>query len=392
MITIEIFKAGRHVALDGSTVVFGERELAEVVRGYDPKIHEAPLVIGHPATNGPAHGWVKSLRASGGSLEANPDQIDPAFAESVRKGHYKKISCSFYRPDSPQNPTPGRWYLRHVGFLGAAPPAVKGLRPVELAGDASGYVEFAQLDAGAFLTALRTLIVEQLGAEVVDAALGPAPSAEAEAAPMEAAEIDEVAFATALRELVVEQLGDAAGNALAGSSEEPEEEPAPEPAPAPATPPAPAELSEPERRRRAELERRERELDARERATARRDHVQFLDALVQRGKPLPCKRDLIVSFMEGLEQVDQKTARELVAANFGESEKRSLVELFKGELLARLPKQVELAEVGAPGAAIDSSDAAAIAARASAYRDAERAKGHIVSTSEAVRHVRGQRA
>jgi len=45
----------------------------------------------------------------------------------VNKGRYKKISASFYSPNYPFNPAPGSYYLKHVGFLGAVPPAVKGL-------------------------------------------------------------------------------------------------------------------------------------------------------------------------------------------------------------------------------------------------------------------------
>ena len=34
---------------------------------------------------------------------------------------------AFTPPDHPSNPVPNAYYLRHVGFLGAQPPAVKGL-------------------------------------------------------------------------------------------------------------------------------------------------------------------------------------------------------------------------------------------------------------------------
>ncbi|MFS2072756.1 hypothetical protein ACEN9D_28795 [Pseudomonas sp. CT11-2] len=39
---------------------------------------------------------------------------------------------------------PGVYYLRHVGFLGAQPPAVKGLRPIELAEGEPGVIEFSE--------------------------------------------------------------------------------------------------------------------------------------------------------------------------------------------------------------------------------------------------------
>ena len=43
-----------------------------------------------------------------------PRQVDPAFAEAVAAGRYKKVSASFYQPNSPHNPVPGVYYLRHV--------------------------------------------------------------------------------------------------------------------------------------------------------------------------------------------------------------------------------------------------------------------------------------
>ena len=49
--------------------------------------------------------------------------------------HFKKRSASFYPPGHPANPTPDRPYLRHVGFLGAQPPAVKGLADFADAGE-----------------------------------------------------------------------------------------------------------------------------------------------------------------------------------------------------------------------------------------------------------------
>lgn len=107
--------------------------LAATAAAYDPQKHEAPIVVGHPKTDAPAHGWVSALSfdETSQSLNAEPTQIDPAFAEAVNAGRYKKISASFYLPNSHANPVPGEYYLRHVGFLGAEVPAVKGMRPVQ---------------------------------------------------------------------------------------------------------------------------------------------------------------------------------------------------------------------------------------------------------------------
>lgn len=145
---IEIFRAGSHTDIHGNTHTLTEADLSASARAYDPARHEAPLVIGHPKLDAPAWGWVKSLQAAGASLAALPEQVQPAFAEQVAAGSYKKVSASFYPPDAARNPVPGVWYLRHVGFLGAMPPAVKGLRPVEFGEDDDQAVtlEFAETD------------------------------------------------------------------------------------------------------------------------------------------------------------------------------------------------------------------------------------------------------
>ncbi|WP_217994839.1 hypothetical protein [Methylogaea oryzae] len=67
-------------------------------RAYDPATHEAPIVVGHPAMDAPAYGWVSAVAYADGALSATPDQVDPAFAELVAAGRYKKISASFYAP------------------------------------------------------------------------------------------------------------------------------------------------------------------------------------------------------------------------------------------------------------------------------------------------------
>ena len=132
---IGILKPGRYTSADGTAVEFTAEDLQKAADAYDPSVHEAPIVVGHPADDAPAWGWVAAARYDRGVLWALPWQVDPAFSELVRAGRYKKVSASLYRPDAPTNPKPGVWYLRHVGFLGAAPPAVKGLPAVQLAGD-----------------------------------------------------------------------------------------------------------------------------------------------------------------------------------------------------------------------------------------------------------------
>jgi len=139
---MEIFRAGRHVDMSGREVEITVADVAEIAAVYDPSLSEAPLVIGHPQHNHPSYGWVSGLRAEGALLVCDADQVDPAFADMVRTGRVKKRSASFFGRTSPGNPTPGKLYLRHVGFLGAMPPAVKGLRDVNLADADEGVITF----------------------------------------------------------------------------------------------------------------------------------------------------------------------------------------------------------------------------------------------------------
>ncbi len=141
---IEIFKAGKRTDAHGVMFDITVDDLQQVVSSYDPAFHEAPAVIGHPAMNAPAYAWVQSVRVDGDTLKATLTQIDPEFGELVKHGRYKKVSASFYTPDSPSNPKKGSWSLRHVGFLGAVPPAVKGLKePVFNETSTDGIADFA---------------------------------------------------------------------------------------------------------------------------------------------------------------------------------------------------------------------------------------------------------
>lgn len=129
---IEVFRAGVHLDDQGVQHHFSEADLAGMASSYNPALREAPLTVGHPKDNLPAYGWVKSVsRTANGALAITPHQLEPQFAEMVQAGRFKKRSASFYPPQAPHNPMPGKWYLRHVAFLGAQPPAVAGLKDVQ---------------------------------------------------------------------------------------------------------------------------------------------------------------------------------------------------------------------------------------------------------------------
>lgn len=114
----EIFCAGEHTDSAGNKAEWTTDDLNEIASLYNPAHHEAPIVLGHPESDSPAYGWVAGLKVEDSKLLAKPRDLDPGFVDLVKKGRYKKVSIALY-PDLG---------LRHVGFLGAVPPAVKGMR------------------------------------------------------------------------------------------------------------------------------------------------------------------------------------------------------------------------------------------------------------------------
>ncbi len=140
---IHVFKAGDQTSAQGVQRHFSEKDLEQVVKNYDPSIHEAPLVIGHAGDNDstPAYGWIKGFSQQGGNLYADVAFTDTA-RDLVKEGHYRKVSISFYSPDSAINPHKGKWSARHLALLGASPPAVKGLEPFSFS-EAEGVYDFA---------------------------------------------------------------------------------------------------------------------------------------------------------------------------------------------------------------------------------------------------------
>ena len=131
----EIFKTGTHTSDKDITKDYTLDDLNFIASSYNPEEDEAPIVIGHPVDNSPAYGWVSSLEVTeDGKLVANApdDKIQPDFLASLKSGAYKKRSISL----TPEGK------LRHVGFLGGAPAAVKGLKDIQFSQPSSSIFEF----------------------------------------------------------------------------------------------------------------------------------------------------------------------------------------------------------------------------------------------------------
>jgi hypothetical protein len=136
---IELFRAGNY----GEKGSYTAADIDKMVANYDPAKHEAPVVLGHPEMDAPAYGWVEAVKRSGDLLLGKLKQVPGQFAQLVDEGRFKKRSISFYRGENGPS-------LRHVGFLGAMPPEVKGLADVKLASFSAGAfeaIEFTEEEA-----------------------------------------------------------------------------------------------------------------------------------------------------------------------------------------------------------------------------------------------------
>jgi hypothetical protein len=142
MSVIEIFRAGTHIAASGDKVTITETDLDRTAAVYSTKKWSAPLVLGHPANDWPGFGLVSRLIRKGTSLFAECANVSDSLKSAVRRRLYTNVSASFFTPGHPQNPVPGTLYLKHVGLLGAFPPAVKGMEPPCFS-EPAGYIEFS---------------------------------------------------------------------------------------------------------------------------------------------------------------------------------------------------------------------------------------------------------
>ena len=121
----EIFRTGTHTANNGQTISVTEQDLDEIIKNFSEKNPDVPLVIGHPKINAPAYGWVDKLKREGNKLFASFKEVSNEFSQWVNKGLYKNRSISLAEGN----------VLKHIGWLGAEPPAIKGLENYQFSED-----------------------------------------------------------------------------------------------------------------------------------------------------------------------------------------------------------------------------------------------------------------
>lgn len=365
---LQIFRPGKHTATNGKVYEFGEAQLTAAAAAYDPAVHEAPFVVGHPKMDAPAYGWAKSLSFADGFVQAQPHQVDAAFAELVNAGRFKKISATWYLPDAPANPVPGTLYLRHIGFLGANPPAVKGLRAASFGEGDEGVIEFADMSwtmsANASLwRRLRDWIIGEKGLEAADKVISDWEVAQLERDAVKAETTTQGSTAYAEQQTQEQEAMktkaelDAEAARIADERKKLETD-------------------------QAAFAERNTALKVAEATRRKAGLVEFAESLVKAGTLLPAHKDGLVAFMQ--------TQSADATIEFGEGDKKATKspDAWLREFLTALPKAIEFGERGrGDGAENAPTDAPVIAAQAVEFREAEAKAGREISVTAAVMHV-----
>lgn len=333
---LAVFRTGRHTDSSGNTRDWTEKDLDAIASKYDPKSHEAPAVIGHPKDNSPAYGWVEKLDRVGEMLYATVKPTVEEFTEMLKKGLFKKRSISLY-PDMT---------LKHIGFLGATPPAVKGLPDFAFSGGEAAVIEFEEVSHEQIREKLhQALNPDNEGnawvREVFPDKAIIEDNGQLYECPYSVAEDGSVALGERKKVKVayVPDEGEPKG-------ETPKKEPAAE------TPEGKEEKPKQEMDMSEQLAAKDAEISALRAEKRKAEYASFCEKLEAEGKLIPAMRPAVLDFMEILFGVESYEFAE------GTGKKAAApVEKFKG-FLSGLPKVVEFSEVALKGKAAPAGGSA----------------------------------
>jgi hypothetical protein len=295
---VEVFRPGTFRAMNGQDYSFSEADVSDMAAGYDAIKAPTPVVVGHPKHDDPAFGWAAGFEVNeAGILVAELEKLAPEFVSAVEEGRYRKVSMKFFPPDAPNNPNPGSYYPRHIGFLGGAAPAVSGLTPVsfaaadeaELVEIEVGFAEPALEDVASLFRSVREFILEKFSRADADAA------------------VPEYLIRW------VDQAADEPASTEPGFT-------------APTTEEKPMSGDD------TKLQAREADLAKRERALAHAENVSFAEGLIKESKLLPVQKDSVVALLDELAGHGET---EISFSDDGTSKKLSPLALFKDILSAQ---------------------------------------------------------
>ena len=354
---LEILKAGTHRDSQGRTYEFTPDALRQIAESYQPDRHVAPILVTHDETK-PNKGLIDRVWVDGDRLLAEPKQVDPELAEQVNAGRWPRLSAAIYLPDSPSNPVPGSYGLRHVATVQI--PAIKGMQPPEFSEEGTILLSETESDLAAIARAFREFVLGEFDGDTADRYI---PSW-----------LVDSMSQRAMAQQIQERPRDAMPMNFSEESNVTNQEPATGGA---AMPPSAEEYQ----RLMADLTAREAEIARREAELTRSADTQFVEGAIASGKVPPFLRDRAIELLGALP--DEPT-QILTFAEGGKEVKATPKQLFR-EMLGAL-RTVQFGEVAPEGDSPigDSSDSVAISKKARRiFAEAEK-NGETISFAEAV--------
>ena len=281
----DVFRCGTHLDHSGKWRTFTEADIDKAIASYQSD--SAPIVVGHPTLNAPAFGWIQQFRRQGPTLQARASRVADEFADLVKRGLYKNRSISFNSDGT----------FRHVGFLGAAAPAVKGLEDIQFADKGEFYTMDTTENVQTDQAAAQEQAVEAQAEEVKKAQ----PEATADVAPQSS---------RADAELKVEpkvSLSDLEGQQK--------------------------QFQDTVKALESRIKVLENDLNTAQAKNRKVEFAAYADDLIREGRLNPVAKATLINIMEGMFTSDQ--------ANFASPE-NSVLNSFKGFLNIALPKNAAL--------------------------------------------------
>lgn len=355
----EIFRAGTHKAANGEEKTYTTADLDAIVNNFNADI-SAPIVIGHPKTNNPAYGWVDSVKREGEKLYASFKQVVPEFSEWVNKGYYKNRSISLY-PDM---------RLRHVGFLGAQPPAVKGLEEFQFSEEEDALTydfadgnDFKFIQIADIFQNLRDFLIDKFDLETADKIIY-------------TWKIDNLKQIQDMNPAEVQSYCEE----FTKESNRKEQQLTKEVSGGQQDPVKTEDFSEQIAQKDTRISELETKLSENETKARKVEYEQFAEQAIKDGHITPAQKPFIVDFCEVCHGVGKY--------DFAEGGEKSVVENFK-EFITGV-KQIDFSELpeGESGNTVDFSDPVAVQAAIIEYQAEQSKKGITVGASDALSAIK----
>ena len=361
-----VFRAGRQTDSLGRAAQYTRDDLDQMVANHDPA-HPAPHVITHKELYSPfAYARTAGLKREGDVLYAKADGVEPQFEQLVKDGRLSERSVRIRKTDK-------GWSVGHVAWLGAEPPAVEGLAPVQFEQDAQSVHDY-QMDTFAtnvlvrMMRRMREFLIGKYGVDEADRV-------------MPDYEIDVLNDDVRQAEAVAASSFSANDDPQAGTTED---------TAMPDFTQADLDAARDAARQEAEAEFQQRQdemrhqLDEERRARLQAEFQAEVDTWAEKDLLLPVQTEGLLEFMLQLSDADDAEFE----FSAGDEDKKVTPLVWFRDFVAGLKGHNLSRELGdGDGTGVDTKDAKALARAAQDFQQAEKDAGRSISMTAAMRHV-----